>query len=120
MFKEFKEFALRGNLIDIAVGLVMAGAFGGVTSAFVDGIVMPLVGSLFQVGDLSQAKWVLSAAVTGSNGEVVTPESAIQYGKFISTFINFIIIAGVMFLIIKAINKIKQEGDQPANWNPPA
>lgn len=107
MLKEFKKFALQGNLIDIAIGLVMATAFGGITAAFVDGIVMPLVGQIFQMGDLAQAKWVLSPEVLGSDGKVATSESAILYGRMISSFINFIIIAFVMFLIIKFVNRIK-------------
>ncbi len=108
MFKEFKEFAIQGNLIEIAVGLVMATGFGAVTASFVDGIVMPVVGSLFQIGDLNAAKIVLAPAVLGPNGEVTTPESAIFYGKFISTFVNFIIIAFVMFMILKAVNKLRK------------
>lgn len=109
MFKEFKSFAIQGNLIDIAIGLVMATAFGAVTAAFVDGIVMPLVGQIFQVGDLAQAKWVLSPAVMAADGSVQTAESAILYGKMIATIINFIIIAFVMFLVIKMVNKLKRE-----------
>ncbi len=108
MFKEFKEFALKGNLIDVAVGLVMATAFGLVVSAFVDGMFMPLVGQIFQVGDLAAAKHVLSPAEVAADGTVTKAESAIMYGKFISTIINFLIVAFVMYLIVKAINKMKK------------
>jgi large conductance mechanosensitive channel len=116
MLKEFKDFAMKGNLIDMAVGLVMAVAFGAVTSAFVNGIFMPLVGQIFQVGDLSAAKIVLSPAVLGADGAVATPESAILYGTFVGAIINFIIIAFVMFMIIKGINATKKT-EAPA---PPA
>lgn len=109
MLQEFKKFAIRGNLIDIAIGLVMATAFGAVTSAFVDGFFLPLAGQLFNVGDMAQAKWVLSKAVYGVDGKIVEPESAILYGKLISSIINFIIIAFVMFMIIKIMNKLKHE-----------
>lgn len=115
MFKEFKEFAIQGNLIEIAVGLVMATGFGAVTASFVDGIVMPVVGNIFQIGDLNAAKIVLASEVKDAAGVVTTPESAIYYGKFISTFINFLIIAFVMFMILKSVNKLKKE-----NTNAPA
>lgn len=109
MLKEFKEFAMNGNLIDIAVGLVMAAAFGTLTTAFVDGVFMPVVGMLFQVGDLNDAQWVLSGEVLGPNGEVITPASSIHYGKFIAAAINFLIIALAMFMIVKSINRMKGE-----------
>ena len=109
MLQEFKQFAIKGNLLDIAIGLVMATAFGVVTSAFVDGIFMPLVGQIFQVGDMAQAKWILSPEALGPDGKVVTPESAILYGKMISSVINFIIVVFVMFMIIKSVNKMKPE-----------
>lgn len=116
MLKEFKDFALKGNLIDIAIGLVMATAFGSITSAFVDGIVMPLVSMIFQVGDMSGLKIVLSPAELDAAGAVVKPEAAIMYGSLISSFINFLIIAMVMFWVVKAINTIKKP-EPPA---PPA
>jgi large conductance mechanosensitive channel len=116
MLKEFKDFALKGNLIDIAIGLVMATAFGTITSAFVDGIIMPLVSMIFQVGDMSHLKIVLSPAELDAAGAVVKPEAAIQYGTLISSFINFFIIATVMFWVVKAINTIKKP-EPPA---PPA
>ena len=116
MLQEFKNFALKGNLIDIAIGLVMATAFGSITSAFVDGIIMPLVSQIFQVGDMSGLKIVLSPAEMDAAGAIVKPEAAIQYGTLISSFINFFIIAFVMFWVVKAINSMKKE-EAPA---PPA
>lgn len=116
MLQEFKNFALKGNLIDIAIGLVMATAFGSITSAFVDGIIMPLVSQIFQVGDMSGLKIILSPAEIDAGGTIVKPEAAIQYGKLISAFINFFIIAFVMFWVVKAINSMKKE-EAPA---PPA
>ena len=108
MFKEFKDFAIKGNLIDIAVGLVMATAFGAIVNAFVDGMFMPVVGKIFQVGDLAKAEYLLAPEVLGADGKVMTPKSAISYGKFITTIINFLIIAWVMFLIVKGANKMKE------------
>ena len=120
MLKEFKEFALKGNLIDMAVGLVIGAAFGTVTSSFIDGVFMPLVGQIFQLGDFSQAKFVLSPAVVDAARKVVTPESAIKYGTFIGNVINFLIVAFVMFMIIKGMNKLKKEEAAAPPPPPPA
>jgi large conductance mechanosensitive channel len=109
MLKEFKEFAMKGSLLDMAIGVVIGAAFGAVTTAFIDGLFMPLIGLLFQVGDLNAAKIVLSAAQVDAAGKVITPESALMYGKFIGSVINFIIIAFVMFLIIKGMNAAKRQ-----------
>lgn len=118
MFKEFKDFAMRGGLIDIAVGLVMAAAFGAIVSAFVDGVFMPIVGQIFNVGDLSAAKVVLSPAVVDAEGAVVTAESAIMYGKFVGAILNFIIVAFIMFLIVKGVNATKKAEEAAAPAGP--
>lgn len=118
MLKEFKDFALKGNLLDVAIGLVMATAFGKITSAFVDGIFMPIFGQIFQLGDLSTAKLVLSPAIVDAAGIITTPESAILYGSLIGTILNFIIVASVMFMIIKAMNAVKKPEPAPAPAGP--
>jgi large conductance mechanosensitive channel len=118
MFKEFKDFAMKGNLIDMAVGIVIGASFGKVTSAFIDGVFMPLVGLIFNVGDLSKAKYVIAAATKDATGKDV-PEVAIGYGDFIGSVINFLIIAFVMFMIVKAMNKMKKE-EATAPAAPPA
>ncbi len=108
MFKEFKEFAMKGSLIDLAVGFVMGAAFTKVTSAFIDGMVMPLVG-MIQGKDLSDWKFVLKAAETGADGKETAAEVAIKYGSFLTATIEFLIVAFVMFLVIKSINKMKKQ-----------
>lgn len=114
MFKEFKEFALKGNLVDMAIAFVMGGAFGKVTSSFIDGMVMPLVG-LIQGRDFNNLYIGLNESTKSASEKGLALEKAkelgpvIAYGEFISVFIQFIIIAFVMFLIIKAMNKIKKE-----------
>ncbi|MBK8547809.1 MAG: large conductance mechanosensitive channel protein MscL [Saprospiraceae bacterium] len=118
MLKEFKEFAFKGNLLDVAIGLVLATAFGKITSAFVDGVFMPIFGQIFQLGDLSTAKFVLSPAVTDTAGVVTTPESAILYGSLIGTVLNFLIITVVMFLIIKGMNAAKKPEPAPVPAGP--
>ena len=107
MISEFKEFAMKGNLVDMAVGVVMGAAFGTVTKAFIEGMFMPIVGSIFSVGDFADAKIVLAQAVMEGD-KVVTPESAIAYGSFVSAVINFLIVAFVMFMLIKSINNMKK------------
>ncbi len=118
-FKEFKDFAVKGNLIDIAVGLVMATAFGKVVSAFVDGMFMPVVGKLVSGVDFTKMKFVIQngvGEVKDAAGAVITPameEVAIKYGSFITSIIDFTIVAFIMFLIIKAINKSKAAEPAP-------
>jgi large conductance mechanosensitive channel len=120
--KEFKDFAMRGNLIDFAVGVVVGGAFGKVTTAFVDGMVMPVVGKMIGGVDFSDLKLKIqdgSKEVMDASGNLVTkeiPEIFIGYGAFISTVIDFIVVAFVMFLVIKAMNKMKktEEAAPPA------
>ncbi len=118
MLKEFKEFAMKGNLIDMAVGVVMAGAFGRVTSAFIDGMFMPLVSQILQV-DFKDWKTVLSPALVGADGKETAAEIAVSYGDFVAAVINFIIVALVMFMIIKAMNASKKAEPAPAPPPPP-
>lgn len=125
MIKEFKQFALRGNLIEVAVAFVMGAAFGKVVSAFIDGMVLPLVG-LIDGHDFSNLYYPLSenvrlareaAEATGSglslqNAKEIGP--VIAYGTFISIAIEFVIVSIVMFLVIKAMNKMRTAEPAPA------
>ncbi len=107
MFKEFKEFAMKGSLVDIAVAFVMGAAFKDVVTSFTGGIVSPLVGLIFNA-NLKDLKYVIQKGVINNNG-VVEGESAILWGNFITYLIDFIIVAFVMFLIIKGINALKRK-----------
>jgi large conductance mechanosensitive channel len=107
MLKEFKYFIATGNVIDFAVGVIMAAAVGAVINSFVSDIVMPLVGMLTGGIDFSQMKYVLSEAVMDGD-KVVTPENAIAYGKLITSFISLLTIGFVMFMVVKAYNKTKE------------
>lgn len=112
--KEFKDFAMKGNLVDIAVAFVMGGAFGKVVTSFTEGIVSPLIG-MIGGSDLSKNMYVLKEAVYDSAGKVVTEAVAMKYGDFLTAIINFIIVAFVMFLVIKGINSMKKkEAEAPA------
>ncbi len=119
MLKEFKEFALKGNLVDMAVAFVMGGAFSKVSDGFINGIVMPLISLIFQA-DFSSLKAVLQPAVVGADGKETAPEIAVKYGDFIATVINFLVVALVMFLVIKAINSAKKAQPAPPPPPPPA
>lgn len=114
MLKEFKEFAMKGNLIDIAVGFVMGAAFTKLVTAFTGGIVSPLISLLTENVNFQDLKWVLRsgvAEVKDAAGAVTTPavaEVAVTYGNLLQVTIDFLIVAFVMFLVVKAVNKMKQ------------
>jgi len=103
MFKEFKEFAIRGNVIDLAVGVVIGGAFGKIVASLVNDVIMPLISVV--TGGASVADWkILFKAATET-----TLESALYYGKFFQSIIDFVIIAFSIFLVVRLINKMKKK-----------
>jgi large conductance mechanosensitive channel len=105
MFKEFKEFAVRGNVVDMAVGIVIGAAFGKIVTSLVSDIIMPPIGWLTGGIDFSAMKWVIRPA-DDSNPAHKIPEVAINYGSFVNTIIAFIIVAFAIFLLVKLINKL--------------
>ncbi len=113
MFKEFKEFALKGSLIDTAIAFVMGAAFGKVVTAFVEKMFAPITSLLLGGVDLTQQKIVLRAAEEGK------AEVAIAWGEFITACIDFLVVALVMFVIIKAINAAKRKEAEVAPAPPP-
>ena len=119
--EEFKKFAMRGNVIDMAVGIIIGGAFGKSVSSLVGDVIMPAVGLLVGGVNFSDLKWVLKDAVT-EGGEVVSPEVAINYGNFIQVTFDFLIIALAVFFLVKGISVLskKKETQKPAPPAPPA
>jgi len=113
MMKEFKEFAMRGNVIDMAVGIVIGGAFGKIVSSLVKDVIMPPIGMALGNVDFSNLSFVLKEAVTES-GEVVAEAVTVNYGLFINTVIEFIIVAFAIFMVIKGMNKMKKKEEEPA------
>jgi len=109
--KEFKDFAMKGNLVDIAVGFVMGAAFNKVVSSFTGGIVSPLVGLLFK-SDFNDLKYVITPGTMNDAGDTVG-EIAVLYGAFLTNVIDFLIVAFVMFMIVKGVNKMKKK-EEPA------
>ncbi len=111
MLKEFKEFAMKGNLVDIAVGFVMGAAFNKVVASFTGGIVSPLIGLLFD-SNFNDLKYIIKEGTMNDAGEKVG-EVAVLYGEFLTNVIDFIIVAFVMFLVVKGVNKMKKK-EEPA------
>ncbi len=108
-FKEFKAFAVKGNMIDMAVGVIIGGAFTALVGAFTTNIVNPLISLIPGVKNLDEAlKIVVTPAVLDETGAVVTPEVAIKFGAFISAIITFLILALIIFLFVKAVNKARE------------
>ena len=122
MLREFRDFAMRGNVVDLAVGVIIGAAFGTIVSSLVDDVIMPPIGLLLAGIDFSTLKLVLQQAVPAIGAEgapgyvAAVPEVAINYGKFINAAIKFVIVAWVLFMIIKAMNatKAKEEAAPPA------
>lgn len=115
MVQEFRAFAMRGNVVDLAVGVVIGGAFGAIVTSLVGDLIMPLVGILTGGIDLSKAAIVLKEGIAAStDGKVpAVPPVLFGYGKFIQTVINFLIVAWAIFMLVKAMNTMKR-AEQPA------
>jgi large conductance mechanosensitive channel len=121
MLKEFKQFISKGNVVEMAVGLIMAVYFGAIVKSLVDHIIMPPIGMLLGNVDFSNLKIVLQEATM--NGDVAVPEVAISYGLFINTVITFLIVAIAIFLVVKGYNKMKEsmaKKEEAAPAAPPA
>lgn len=116
MASEFKEFLSRGNVIDLAVGVIIGGAFGNIVKSLVDQVIMPPIGLLTGGIDFADLKLVLKPADEAAK----VAEVAIQYGAFVNTLIQFLIVAAVIFLMVRAINSLRrQEAAAPAEPAPP-
>lgn len=119
LIKEFKDFAMRGNVIDLAVGVIIGGAFGKIVSSFVADVIMPPVGLLLNGVNFTELKWVLKPAevVDGVEKAAVT----LNYGNFLQVTVDFLIVAFVIFMVIKGINRFKNKTEEaPAPVAPPA
>lgn len=118
MLKEFREFALKGNVVDLAIGVIIGAAFGKIVDSMVGDMIMPLIGALGSV-DFSNYFVGLNEGVTATVLDEAKKQGAVlAWGKFVTVIINFVIIAFVLFLVIKAINKLKRQ-PQPAPAVPP-
>jgi large conductance mechanosensitive channel len=108
LFKEFREFAMRGNVVDLAVGIIIGAAFGAIVSSLVNDIIMPIIGFATGGMDFSKFAYELKPATVGADGKDIAAVT-INYGKFINFIITFIIVAFSMFMIVKGMNKMKRK-----------
>ena len=117
---EFKEFAMKGNVVDMAIGVVIGAAFGKITTSLVNDVIMPLISRITGGVDFSGWKWVLKAAEVDETGAETAAEIAVNYGSFIAVVLDFLIIALVLFMVVKAINKLRSIGkkEEPAEEEP--
>lgn len=112
MFKEFKEFISQGNVMDLAVGVIIGAAFGKIVTSLVDDIIMPIIGIILGKIDFSNLKFVITPATQ------TAPEAAVKYGLFIQNIVNFLIMAFVIFLMVKFINKLRKPKVEVAETAP--
>ncbi|MCF0200511.1 MAG: large-conductance mechanosensitive channel protein MscL [Bacteroidales bacterium] len=118
-FQEFKDFAVKGNVMDMAIGVVIGGAFGKIVSSLVSDIIMPAIGAITGGLNFTDWKWVIREAVMNGE-EVVKPALTINYGNFLQVIFDFIIIAFSIFMVIRGINKMKAKFEKPAEPEAPA
>ena len=111
MVSEFKEFIAKGNVLDLAVAVVIGAAFGKIVTALVDGIIMPLIGLMTGGVSVSDWKYVIAPAQLDATGKELVAESAVKYGLFIQTVVDFLIIAFVIFLVLKAYNRMRKPAE---------
>ena len=120
MLKEFKEFALRGNVIDLAVGIVIGGAFGKIVSSLVSDLITPITSLLIGSANFKNISTVLRPATFGADGVETVPALLLNYGAFIQSVIDFTIITFVIFIAIKAINELRRKQEAPAEAKGPS
>lgn len=114
MMQEFKEFASKGNVVDLAVGIIIGGAFGKIVSSLVSDILMPPIGWLVGGLNFSDFKIEMKAPMIDSSGNLITRIVTINYGAFIQTTVDFIIIAFAVFMVVKLVNSIKRKQEEGA------
>ena len=118
MLKEFKEFAMRGNVVDMAVGVVIGGAFGKIVTSLVNDIIMPPIGLLLGNMNFSDLKWTLKDAVLAADGTETAAAVTMNYGAFIQVIIDFILVALAIFFLIKGINALNRKKKEEAAAEP--
>ncbi len=121
MMQEFKDFAMKGNVMDLAVGVIIGGAFGKIVDSLVNDLIMPVVGKIFGGFDFSNMFVKLSGPDGGATLEALKKAggSAFAYGNFLTILVNFIILAFIIFMLVRAMNKMKKAAPPPAPAAPP-
>lgn len=111
MLKEFREFAMRGNVVDLAVGIIIGAAFGAIVNSLVNDVIMPIIGFVTGGMDFKDLAYQLKPAAIGPDGAAV-PAVEIRYGQFINLVINFVIVAFALFMLVKGMNKLKRKQEE--------
>ncbi len=114
MLKEFREFVSKGNVVDLAVGVIIGGAFGLIVKSLTDDIIMPIIGAIFGGVDFSNYFVPLVSGITATTLEAAREQGAVfAYGNFITVVINFLILAWIIFMMIKAVNSMRRRMEEP-------
>ncbi len=109
---DFKDFAVKGNVVDMAVGVIIGAAFGKIVTSLVNDVLMPVIGYFTGGVNFSEHRWVIQKAVNDAAGEIITPEVAVSWGAFVQTIIDFIIIAFCIFVMVKFIMNLKRKKEE--------
>lgn len=115
LLQDFKDFAVRGNLLDLAIGIIIGTAFTKIVNTLVQSVIMPALGMLVGQFDFKHLEWVLKPAATDSSGKVVQEAVSIKYGELIQAATDFLIIALVVFLVVKVLNSWKNKAEDTRN-----
>jgi large conductance mechanosensitive channel len=118
-FKNFKEFAVKGNVVDLAVGIIIGTAFNKIVQSFVNDIIMPPFGLIWGDKDFTKYKWVLQQKTLNDVGKVTEEEVAINFGNFLAVTLDFLIIGMAIFIVIRFINSLKKKAEDPQNTEVP-
>ncbi|MEM6632494.1 MAG: large-conductance mechanosensitive channel protein MscL [Bacteroidota bacterium] len=120
MIKEFRDFIMRGNVLELAVAVIIGGAFGKIVTSLVNDIIMPPIGVAMGGVDFSDLAYTIQEAVMNDAGEVVTPAVSLNWGSFVQTIIDFLIIAFVIFMIVRSYNKLTEKAKEEEAAAPPS
>lgn len=117
--QDFKEFAVRGNVVDLAIGIIIGAAFNNIVSTLVEKVIMPPFGLLFGEADFSRYEWVLRPEEVGPNGNVIQEEVAIGYGALVQVCFDFLIVALTIFVVVRLINSLKRKAENEQETSVP-
>lgn len=118
ILQEFKEFAIKGNIMDLAVAVIIGGAFGKIVSSLVNDIIMPFFGFIMGGVKFTNLKWVMKDAITGADGTITKEAITLNYGNFIQSTVDFLVIAWSIFIMIKILNKVRRKQEKTEEKKP--
>ena len=119
ILKDFKEFAVKGNMLDMAVGIIVGSAFSAIVTSLVKDLITPALGIILGKMDFKDYKYVIQDAVLGANGQTISEAVTLNYGNFIQVCLDFLIIAGSIFMVIRFINSLKRKAENEKNSEVP-